>query len=136
MALLLIPDKIYTVNTGSICNTAYLRIGPIETNNKDNQIQEFFVSIYNSKYDKKKVPLLVTQVTVLSEDYISFFSPVALANKSIYASCYDYILMVAKKYNEELDEFSLMSFEEKTNYRFKYSDFAWLQGDIWVSDEV
>lgn len=136
MALLLKPETSYIADTGAIISTAYLKITPIGVNDKDKQIQQFTVCIFNSKTDKKKRPVISVQITVTGNDYNIFFSPPVLESKSIYVNAYDYVLERAKLYQEEQSNMALLTDEELMLFQPKYKDFNWLQGDIWVSDEV
>lgn len=136
MALILKPNSTYTADTGATTTTAYLRCNPFDRNDKDSKSQIFYVFIYFSS-DKNKQPLSVKQITVNGDEYDTWFSPLAQENdKNLQDRAYNYLLDKAQKYSDELAEFEALSPEEARDYQFKYTEFAWLQGDIWVSDEI
>lgn len=135
MALILKPNSIYTADTGATSSTAYLRINPFDRNDKDNKFQVFYVYIYFSS-NKTKQPLLVKQINVNETEYDEWFSPQAIEkNKNLHYSAYHYLEDKAKKYADELANFSSLTPEQAKDFQFKYSSFNWLQGNIWVSDE-
>jgi hypothetical protein len=137
MALILKPNQSYNTPTGAVCSTAYLRCNPFDRNDKDTKIQVFYAQIFNSHTDKTKQPLETKQININGDEYDTWFSPLALENdKNLQDRAYHFLLDKAKKYSDELAEFDSLSPEQARDFKFQYSEFAWLQGDIWVSDEV
>lgn len=140
MALILKPNSTYTTNSGLVSDTAYLRFNKIDMYSKDSRTCSFYLDMYKSKADylaRKNTISFIPKQDVTGGDYDTWFSHTALENdRNLQDRIYSYLLDGAQKYTQELADYELLSNEEKVNYQFQYTQFAWLQGDIWVSDEI
>lgn len=143
MALVLKTGKTFTEKTkGVATTTAYLRtmVG-FTSYSRDSKTIQFYTRIYYSKDVRQENPdqgeIFLTQTTVTGNEFETWFSHDAIANDRHFEDrAYSYLLDKAQKYQAESDEFAALDAEAAREYQFKYSQFAWLQGDIWQSDEV